>query len=306
MRVQFWGVRGSLPSPLLTSELQSKVSAVLERLDPADLESPGNRKRFLKNLPKCIFGTVGGNTTCVTVELKDSSEILVFDTGSGIREMSIANARLNPKPSRYHIFYTHFHWDHLNGFPFFAPAYNPSVELEFYSPFSDMQRFLSGQMAVPYFPIQMEAMASKKKFHTLSGPLKLMGAKINYRKMNHPGGSYSYKVEYAKKKFIFATDTELSPNDFLKNDENSVFFSDADLLIVDSQYTLGEAIEKYNWGHNSFNVAVDFAANWNIKHVVLFHHDPAYDDQKLFDILESAQMYTKRMKIKGIKISLAM
>jgi phosphoribosyl 1,2-cyclic phosphodiesterase len=192
------------------------------------------------------------------------------------------------------------------GLPFFGPAYDPSVKIDFYCPMSNMEAALQGQMTTPYFPVYMESMASKKAFHILSQPIKLLGATISYRKMNHPGDSYAYKIEYGKRKVIYATDTELSSNDFMKNDENTSFFSDADMIILDSQYTLGEAIEKYNWGHNAFSLAVDFVANWGIKHMVLFHHDPASDDHKLHNILQSARWYTERMNINEIKLSLAM
>ena len=306
MRVRFWGVRGSLPSPQLPSQIKSKISAILERLTPGDLESPESRERFLAGLPPWLFGTVGGNSPCVTVQLDDMSDILVFDAGSGIRELGIASAKIKPKPPAYHIFFSHFHWDHIMGLPFFNPAYDPSVQLEFYSPLAAMETALHGQMTAPYFPVHMESMGSKKKFHTLSEPVKINNASVSFRKMNHPGDSFSYRVDDGKRSFIYATDTELSANDFLKNDENSAFFSGADLLVIDSQYTLGEAIEKYNWGHSAFSLAVDFAANWNIKHMVLFHHDPTYDDRKLFNIIQSAKWYTERMNIKGIQLSLAM
>jgi phosphoribosyl 1,2-cyclic phosphodiesterase len=124
--------------------------------------------------------------------------------------------------------------------------------------------------------------------------------------MSHPGDSYSYKVNDGKHTFIYSTDTELSASDFEKTEENTAYFSGTDLLVIDSQYTLGEAIEKYNWGHSAFSLAVDFAANWNIKHMVLFHHDPAYDDHKLLNILQSAKWYTERLNITGIKLTLAM
>ena len=312
MRVRFWGVRGSLPSPLSPSQVKSKISAILGRLTPADLETLESRERFLADLPPWLFGTVGGNSPCVALELENTedpsaqNELIVFDAGSGLRDLGLAWSKKKPKLSRYNLFFSHFHWDHIMGLPFFIPAYDPSAKLDFYSPCAHMETTLNGQMTSPYFPVTMESMASEKKFYTLSGPLKLLGASIHYRKMNHPGDSYSYKVDDGKHKFIYATDAELSANDFMKNEENTAFFSDADLIVIDSQYTLGEAIEKYNWGHSAFSLAVDFAANWNIKHMVLFHHDPDYDDHKLLNILQSAKWNTERMNIKGIKISLAM
>ena len=312
MRIRFWGVRGSLPSPLLPSQIKSKISAIIERLTPGDLESPENRERFLADLPPWLFGTVGGNSPCVAVQpgksegKQSSGELIVFDAGSGIRELGIAAEKEKTKISGYHIFFSHFHWDHIMGLPFFNPAYDPSIKLDFYSPLPAMETALHGQMTSPYFPIHMEFMVAQKKFHTINGPINLLGTNISYKKMNHPGDSYSYKVNDGKHSFIYATDTELSANDFIKNDENTSYFSGVDLLVIDSQYTLGEAIEKYNWGHSAFSLAVDFAANWNVKHMVLFHHDPTYDDHKLYNILQSAKWYTERMNIKGIKLSLAM
>ena len=305
MRIRFWGVRGSLPSPQLPSQIKSKISAVLERLTPDDLENPESRERFLADLPPWLFGTAGGNTSCVALELSSPSEMLVFDAGSGIRELGISLGKDKTKRSGLHIFLSHFHWDHIMGLPFFNPAYNPNLNLDFYYPTEEMENALRGQMTSPYFPVQMEAMASQKRFHTLPVPFDLFGCRITFRKANHPGDSYAYRVDDGKHRFIYSTDTELTTNDFLKNEENSAFFSEADLLVMDAQYTLGEAIEKYNWGHSAFSLAVDFAANWNIRHMVLFHHDPSYDDHKLYNNLQSAKWYTERMSIKGLKLSLA-
>jgi phosphoribosyl 1,2-cyclic phosphodiesterase len=305
MTIRFWGVRGSLPAPQLPSQIKSKISAILERLTPADIETPESRERFLAGLPPWLFGTVGGNTPCVTVQFENSGEYIVFDAGSGIRELGIAASREKPKPDQYHIFFSHFHWDHLQGLPFFNPTYDPAVRIDFYSPMHNLETVLHGQMTAPYFPIHMEAMGSKKIFHVIDKMVALTGGEVFYKKMNHPGDSYSYLVNDGKHRFIYATDTELSAADFIKNEENTAFFEHADLVVIDSQYTLGEAIEKYNWGHSAFSLGVDFAANWGIKHLVLFHHDPTYDDRKLLNILQSARWYTERMGIKGIQINLA-
>jgi phosphoribosyl 1,2-cyclic phosphodiesterase len=306
MQVHFWGVRGSLPAPQVPSQIKSKISAILERLTPEDIASPESRERFLSGLPPWLFGTVGGNSPCVALRLDDREEVIVFDAGSGIRELGISMGKEKPKPQQYHVFFSHFHWDHIQGLPFFNPAYDPSAAVDFYSPKPNMETTLHGQMTSPYFPVHMESMGARKTFHTLTEPVRIGGALVSYKKMNHPGDSYSYKVYDGKCSFIYATDTELSAADFIKNEENTAYFAGADLIVIDSQYTLGEAIEKYNWGHSAFSLAVDFAANWGIKHMVLFHHDPTYDDRKLFNILQSARWYTERMNIKGIKLTLAM
>jgi phosphoribosyl 1,2-cyclic phosphodiesterase len=260
----------------------------------------------MADLPFWLFGTVGGNSPCISVSIESMRDMIVFDAGSGLREFGNWAIREKPKPERYHLFFSHFHWDHLQGLPFFSPAYDPSVTVDFYSPMEVLESALRGQMTEPYFPVQMEVMGSQKKFHHLSEPVMLEEVEISFKKMNHPGNSYSYKLRQGNRNFIYATDTGLSAEDFHKNGENAAFFENADIIVIDAQYTLGEAIEKYNWGHNAFSLAVDFAANWGIKHLILFHHDPAYDDRKLFGILQSAGWYMDRMGIKGIEISLAM
>jgi phosphoribosyl 1,2-cyclic phosphodiesterase len=275
-------------------------------MTPADLESPESRDRFVSELPPWLFGTVGGNTPCVSFGAGRSKDRLLFDCGSGIREFGAAMGKEKPIPDRYHIFFSHFHWDHIQGLPIFSPAYNPSTELHFYSPIEGMEDVLKKQMRPPFFPVYMDTMESKKHFHVLKEPVTVGGFTISYRKMNHPGACYSYKVTKGRRCFIYATDTELSIEDFRKNDENTAFFKGADMIILDSQYTLGEAIEKYNWGHSAFSLGVDFAANWGIKHLVLFHHDPAYDDRMLYNILQSARWYAEYLNIKNLKISLAM
>jgi phosphoribosyl 1,2-cyclic phosphodiesterase len=308
MRIRFWGVRGSLPSPQISTQIQGKVAAIIAQMTPADLESTEAREQFLSTLPPWLSGTVGGNTACVSVSLSDDSEeLIVFDAGSGIRELGLAAEA--PKISGYHLFFSHFHWDHIMGLPFFNPAFDPSVTLDFYSPKKDLERNLASQMLPPYFPITMDVMGAAKRFHVLpeetDRKVDISGAGIFYKKMNHPGDSYAYQVNDGRHRFIYATDVELSQADFAKNDENALFFQGADLIVIDSQYTLKDAVEKYNWGHSSFSLVVDFAAHWSIKQVVLFHHEPTYDDRKLYNILQSACWYAERMRFKGIKITLA-
>ena len=219
--------------------------------------------------------------------------------------MWMAHANEKRKTSHYHVFMSHFHWDHLQGLPFFAPGYNPNVKMDFYSPVSGIEKIFSGQMVHPYFPVNMDALRAKKTYHILKNEVKVCGSSVSFKKMNHPGDSYAYCVNRNGKRLIYSTDTELTSADFQKTEENSRFFEGADVIIIDCQYTLGEAIDKYNWGHSAFSLAVDFAANWKIKHMVMFHHDPSYDDQKIYGLLQSARWYLERMNITGIELSLA-
>jgi phosphoribosyl 1,2-cyclic phosphodiesterase len=305
MRVRFWGVCGSIPAPLTPSQVKSKISAVIEQIKPQDIKSSESRERFLAGLPPWIFGTVGGNSPCVSVSFDHSGEMLVFDCGSGLRELGTSVPGETNKPDTYHVFFSHYHWDHLHGLPFFNPAYDSSVKINFYAPMPDLQKVLEGQMVQPYFPIPMASMSAKKEFHQLDGPVDIQGKTIRFKKMNHPGDSYAYSVSENGKRFIYATDCELKDSDFIKNDENTEFFQDADLLVIDCQFTLGEAIDKNNWGHSAFSLAADFTANWRVKHLVMFHRDPAHNDREMHKILQSARWYLERMNIKGTEITLA-
>jgi phosphoribosyl 1,2-cyclic phosphodiesterase len=305
MKIHFWGVRGSIPTPTSPSCIKSKISAIVEQITVEDLESDESREKFLAGLPPWLFGTVGGNSPCVSVSLDKSDECIVFDCGSGLRELGMAQIGASKKISQYHVFLSHFHWDHIQGIPFFGPGYNPTVKMDFYSPAGNLKNILDGQMVNPYFPVTFDVMGSKKTFHYMDKDIEILGCNVSTKKMNHPGDSYAYCVAENGKRFIYATDTELTSGDFIKNDENTAFFKDADMIVIDCQYTLGEAIDKYNWGHSAFSLAVDFSANWNIKHMVLFHHDPTYDDHKLYGILQSAKWYLERMNLKDIELTLA-
>jgi phosphoribosyl 1,2-cyclic phosphodiesterase len=305
MKINFWGVRGSIPSPASPARIKSKISAILEQITPEDLVNAETREKFMASLPPWLFGTVGGNSPCVSASFEDTNECIVFDCGSGLRNLGLSFMSERQKKNHYHIFLSHFHWDHIQGLPFFGPAYSSSNTIQFYSPADDIERYLRGQMIPPYFPVSMDAMGSNKLFHKMEGEVIVAGRKINFKKMNHPGDSYAYSVNENGKRFIYATDTELTSGDFQKTKENIAFFKDADMIVIDCQYTLGEAIEKYNWGHSAFSLAVDFAANWGIKHMIMFHHDPTYDDQKLYGILQSARWYLERMNLKGIELTLA-
>ena len=310
MVIRFWGVRGSLPAPLLPTGVKEKISTILERMVPEDVANAESKEHFLAGLPPWLNSTVGGNSLCVSVDIENFPEPLVFDCGSGIREMGIAYGGSNSSspvsaPLHYHIFVSHFHGDHVIGFPFFGPAYNPLITLDFYSPKPGLAECLGVMMSSPFFPVQLEHMMSQKEFHFMENSISIGPATVAFRKMNHPGDSFAYLLTHNGKRFIYATDAELLNADFELNEENAGFFKDADLIILDSQYTLGEAIEKYNWGHSAFSLAVEFAAQWRIKHLVLFHHDPTYDDRKLYGILQSAQWYLQRMGIKEMEITLA-
>lgn len=304
MNVKFWGVRGSIPTPLTPAQLESKIAAVVQRMTPDDAMDTQSRQAFLANLPESLINTVGGNTTCVEINLNDGTR-LIIDAGTGIRELGFHLLKRKDKNRDFHILFTHFHWDHIQGLPFFDPAYIPGNRLFFYSPLKENEEFLQEQMKFPYYPVTMEAMGSEKRYVPIpDGEFTIGSATIAWRRMKHPGGSISYKISEGDRSFIFSTDTELREKDFEKSPENRRFYEGADVLIMDSQYTLDEAIEKYDWGHTSYSLAVDFAAAWQIPKLGLFHHEPKYADNKIYSILNSAKWYLSHQEHSNIEIFL--
>ena len=278
--------------------------AALKRAKPEDLVSDYSREKFISSLPFWITGTAGGNTPCVEVTLKDGKKI-VFDAGSGMRVMGKFSD--SPKDKHYYLFLSHFHWDHIQGLPFFDSAYNPSIIFEVYSPFPEMKEYFAKQMVSPFYPVDFSAIEKHFNFHVIEPgvPLQIGDASINCIKMSHPGDSYSYSVVEDGKKFVYATDIELMTKDFVQTEEKRVIFENADIILIDSQYTVEEALRKENWGHSAFCYAIDFAKLWKTKEMYLFHHEPTYDDRKLNTILESAKWYANYISGDELKIHLA-
>ena len=300
MIVRFWGVRGSSPTPLGPEELRGKISAVLQRVKPTDLVNSDARQRFLAKLPPDLFGTTGGNTACLEVRTAEG-EMIILDMGTGLRELEKRLRKYRENIREFHIFISHFHYDHLLGLPYFGAMYDPGVKVTFYSPYPAMERILARFMEKPYHPVGWDSFAAKIEFRVLklNDSMKFGNAVVSWIKRNHPNGSMSYKVTETGRSFIYSTDTELTEKDFHRTPRNIEYFQGADAIVLDAQYTLGEAIEKYNWGHSSYSLAVEFAREFEIKQLFLYHHEPLNPDSDMEGILRSAQWFDRRLDHKG-------
>lgn len=302
MQIRFWGVRGSLPTPISPQQIQSKIIATVQRITAQDVVTDEAKSKFIASLPDYIFGTTGGNTACVELVHNDSHFIL--DAGSGLR--ALGKARKNPM--HYNLFLSHFHWDHINGFPFFDHAFNPQTIFDIYSNYEDAEKYFYSQVETPYSPESVKKSLTKNmNFHLCKEGQEIVidGIKINSKKMNHPGDSYTFSFEADGKKLVYATDVELQPEDFNSNELSERIFRNADAIILDAQYTVEEAYRKQNWGHSAFCYAIDFAVTWGIKKIFLFHHEPSYDDKKIDSILKAAKWYSQYINHSNIEIYIA-
>jgi phosphoribosyl 1,2-cyclic phosphodiesterase len=260
---------------------------------------------FMAGLPPELFGTVGGNTPCLEVRTDDGSVILV-DGGTGLRDFGASLLRKHDPVSQFSIFFTHFHYDHVQGIPFFGPAWVKGNLIVFASPFPSVERIIREQMKPPYFPVAMDTMPATLRFVYLQGEsMHIGGAEIRWKRMNHPGGSFAYKITEKGRSVILATDSEVTDREFQQREENRSFFESADILILDSQYTLEESFSKFDFGHTSYTMAVNLAVEWRVKKLVLYHHEPRYDDRKLFGIRRSAQWHGEQLGSRGLEILVA-
>jgi phosphoribosyl 1,2-cyclic phosphodiesterase len=305
VKIKFWGVRGSVPTPLTANQIKNRISAVVQRICPDDIRSPESRELFLGSLPPDIFGVVGGNTTCIEVRTNDDV-CIIFDAGTGIRELGNYYVKERSNIREFHIFFTHFHWDHIQGIPFFSPAFLKQNKVFFYSPVDGFESFIRMQMKYPYFPIQMDILGSQIRFIELNKKnLKIANSTVTWRIMKHPGGCFAYRLEYEGKSVVIATDSEITEHEFKQIGENTDFFKSIDILVVDSQYTLEESINKMDWGHSSYSIDVDLESTWGVRNLVLFHHEPMYDDRKILGIEKLSQWYLNHLENKNIKIMVA-
>lgn len=256
VRLKFWGVRGSIPTPQI------------------------------ENLK------FGGNTPCIEIR-NGENECVIFDAGSGIRALGqtlmdeAAGAAIKAK-----IFLTHFHWDHIQGIPFFAPLYGPNNHISFLSGSSGrpLQETLEGQMAKPYFPIDFSQVAAQRDFHQIEhrGEVKVGGLTVRPFPLNHPQGASGYRIECNGVSIVYATDYE---HGVAASDATLCEYSqNADILICDSQYTPTEYERHRGWGHSTWQNAVLLAREARAEHLILFHHDPAHDDQTMMEITQNARI----------------
>lgn len=237
----------------------------------------------------------GGNTPCLELRAP-TGEILIFDAGTGARPLGTALVQEQqrkgtpPQDSRVDIFLTHFHWDHIQGIPFFAPLYQQENHIRFFShaPIGPLKQVLEGQMAKPYFPVNFESATHHREFIELSAEgWNQSGLRIQPFLLNHPQGSSGYRIEAEGTVLVYATDHEHGIPEL--DSGLRQFAEGADLLIYDAQYTPEEYEQHRGWGHSTWTEAVSVAQDAKVKQLVLFHHDPSHNDEAVRRIMEQAR-----------------
>lgn len=282
MCVRFWGTRGSIPTPGRATE------------------------------------KYGGNTTCLEVRCGETR--IVLDAGSGIRQLGNAwLAEFAGRPIDAHVVFTHLHWDHIQGFPFFAPAY---VKGNRFTIWGDerkeggVRELLSGQMRGSYFPVPLAAMQAELVFQNAVEEFAIGNVRVWTMPLPHPGGCLGYRLESEGCVMVLATDSELDlvalnrdelPQHFdvpRRYDPKLLdFFSGANMLVIDAQYTDDEYLTKKGWGHNSTTTLIDLCTQVRPDMLVMFHHDPNSSDDKVTSMVADL---AKRLEDRGVKDTLVL
>ncbi|HNT74959.1 MAG TPA: tetratricopeptide repeat protein [Anaerolineae bacterium] len=295
MKIRFWGTRGSIPTPLKPYEVANKIYEAILRLPPElDTSDPKAVKSFVASLPPLLQGTAGGNTPCVEIQT-GGDEIFVIDAGSGLRELGLELMKgpMGRGEGVLHLFISHPHWDHIQGFTIFPPAFVPGNKIFVYG-VHDVQATFETQHNSHNWPVTLKHMRAEKTFVHLEAEqtLTLKNIQVRMLENNHPGKSYSYRIEDRFSSMVYASDVEFKDLSEAALRPYIEFYMDANALIFDAQYTLREAwFNKSDWGHSSAMIGIDLARAANVNTLLLFHHDPTYSDKELENMLEAARSY---------------
>jgi phosphoribosyl 1,2-cyclic phosphodiesterase len=243
------------------------------------------------SIPVCDTGfqQFGGNTTCFQITFVDTNRIAIIDAGTGLRNLGRDVRAIGHQQDQLVIAFTHFHWDHIQGFPFFGPAYDPEQKIRLLTvgkgqTIGNLREIFEVPLQSQYFPVQLDRMGAQFEFLKVEDATRHFTAVNNVettvtgQRHNHPGGAYGFRIERGGKVLVICTDVEHGD----EIDPQVVALSrGADLLVHDAQYTAEELQMHRGWGHSSFDQAMQVAEMAGVKQLAMTHHDPEHDDDFL-------------------------
>jgi phosphoribosyl 1,2-cyclic phosphodiesterase len=243
------------------------------------------------SIPVCDAGfqQFGGNTTCFQITLMDVNRIAIIDAGTGLRNLGRDMLAIGRHQKQLNIAFTHFHWDHIQGFPFFAPAYDPEQKITILTlgrgqTIGNLREIFEVPLQSQYFPVQLDRMGAQFEFLKIEDASRHFTAvnnvetKVTSQRLNHPGGAYAFRIERRGKVLVICTDVEHADE---VDPQVVELCRGADLLVHDAQYTAEELEVHRGWGHSSFDQAMRVAEMAGVKRLAMTHHDPEHDDDFL-------------------------
>lgn len=290
MKVRFWGTRGSLPIALTAQTLLDKISYALVNANGHKFHTLEQARQFALSLPFAAVQTFGGHSSCVEIELANrpkttKQEFMICDLGTGLRPFGNRVIQQHGSSGNtFHFFVSHLHWDHIMGFPLFTPAYIPGNTIRIYGCHENLELAFRRQHAAPSFPVEYDSLDSEIEFVVLKPghDYEIANMQVTAKQQLHAGDSYGYRFEYANKALVYSTDAEHKLEQPEQTESFVEFFSNANLVIFDAMYSLVDAVSlREDWGHSSNMIGVELCQLANVKHLVLYHHEPINDDHAI-------------------------
>lgn len=299
MQIKIWGARGSLPTPHSPPQIEDRVRDALENFFDTGHKNREEIEAFLRRLPIHQFGGYGGNTPCIEVRTPEIK--LIVDGGSGLRNLGyeLMKGPCAQGQGEVHILFTHFHWDHLMGLPFFTPIFIPGNKIHVYAVQPELPEVFATVFKKPFFPVPLQGLGAKIFYHSLEPrkPIEFGRIKVTPYQLDHPDPCWGYKFECGGKVYSHCVDTECKRVTRDELGPDLPLYQGVDLMTFDAQYTLIETIEKVNWGHAASWLGLDIAMREGVKEIVFMHHDPASSDEKIATVeTQTRRYYQSRMK----------
>jgi phosphoribosyl 1,2-cyclic phosphodiesterase len=301
-RIRFWGTRGSLPVALTASAVRNKIVDALRGAAGRTFSSDADLETYVDGLSFATSGTFGGHSPCVEL-VTDGPEYVLCDLGTGVRPFGQrVITRHGATPQTFHIFMSHVHWDHIMGFPFFAPAYRPGNRIFIYGGHAELEEALRRQQAPPSFPVDFDALQADIEFIRLDTErdYDIAGLTVRLMLQRHAGDSYGYRFTAANRSVVYSTDSEHKLDDLDEMQRFVDFFRGADVVVFDAMFSLADSISvKADWGHSSNIAGVDLCHMAGARHLCLFHHEPVHGDEAIAAVLAETERYEQLARRPG-------